>query len=161
MILAIGDIHGQRVKLQDLLDQLPLDEAEQIVFVGDYIDRGPDTPGVLDDLISLREDHPNTTFLRGNHEQMMMEGRAYDDIRWGLTNGIPPDGDELWKENGAALTVYQYRQRNGSGKWFDIVDQAHWDFMVATEMEAAFGSYRFVHAGLMPPEKRWPYPHLD
>ncbi len=161
MILAIGDIHGQRDKLRALLAQLPLDEAGELVFLGDYIDRGSDTPGVIDDLISLREKHPQVIFLRGNHEQMMLQARANDDLRWGLTFGILPDDDELWKQNGAAQTVYQYRQRNGSGPWYDVVDQAHWTFLIETQLEVTLGSYRFVHAGFLPAGVRWPYNHLD
>ncbi len=161
MILAIGDIHGQRRKLNQLLDQLPLSEATEIVFIGDYIDRGPDTPGVLDDLIAFHEQHPHAVFLRGNHEQMMLQARANDDLQWGLSHGVVPDDEELWKVNGAAATVYQYRHRNGGGPWFDAVDKAHWEFLIATEMEMNSGSYRFVHAGFMPAGSRWPYPHLD
>lgn len=161
MILAIGDIHGQRDKLNDLLDQLPLSEASEIVFIGDYIDRGPDTPGVLDDLIALRDEHSHAVFLRGNHEQMMLQARANHDLQWGLTQGIVPDEEELWKANGAATTIYQYRHRNGGGPWFEAVDKAHWTFLVETEMEMALGSYRFVHAGFMPEGMRWPYTHLD
>ncbi len=71
---AIGDIHGQRAALDDLLARIqPLLRAgDDLVFLGDYLDRGPDTKGVLDRLIAL--DTPaRTTFLLGNHEEWFLE----------------------------------------------------------------------------------------
>ena len=54
MIYAIGDIHGMRVELEELLDQLPIGADDQLVFIGDYVDRGPDSKGVVDVLIDQR-----------------------------------------------------------------------------------------------------------
>ena len=81
MIYAIGDIHGMKHKLVDLIELLPLTSDDHLVFIGDYIDRGPDPFGVVEFLLQLRE-RQRCTFLLGNHESMFLsflgwEGDAY------------------------------------------------------------------------------------
>lgn len=78
-ILAIGDIHGCLTALDLLLDFIALQPDDTLIFLGDYIDRGPDSRGVLNRLIELSA-RPNTIFLRGNHD-LWME-RARDDRQW-------------------------------------------------------------------------------
>lgn len=158
MIFAIGDIHGQRERLTNLLAKLPLEPEDRLVFVGDYIDRGPDSPGVIEDLIALQEARPSTVFLRGNHEQMMLESRACCDPMFSVSHDIPCDKEDLWKSNGAAQTVGNYRQRYGSGTWWDIIPWAHWRFLLDTRMEFRDGGYIFVHAGIVPPGCWWHEP---
>ena len=73
-IYAIGDIHGCLDALNRLLDKIgPDPERDRLVFLGDYINRGPDSRGVIDRLISLKRHHPNTIFLKGNHEVMFLD----------------------------------------------------------------------------------------
>lgn len=64
----IGDIHGCLAELDALLAKLPADA--RLIFLGDYIDRGPDTKGVIERLIAERQ---RSIFLRGNHEQMLLD----------------------------------------------------------------------------------------
>ena len=68
--LAIGDVHGCLTALDTLLGFVELRPTDQLIFLGDYVDRGPDSKGVLDRLIELRRLH-EVVFLRGNHEVMM------------------------------------------------------------------------------------------
>ena len=73
---AIGDIHGSTSLLPDILEQI--DRAKQlngpVVFMGDYVDRGEDTAGTLAQLYTLSRDRSRpTVFLRGNHEQMLLD----------------------------------------------------------------------------------------
>ena len=78
--IAIGDIHGNFLALDNLLDYLaPYIRAEDtIVFLGDYIDRGPDSKKCIDRILSLRSYyHERVVTLLGNHEQWMM--RTYED----------------------------------------------------------------------------------
>lgn len=71
---AVGDIHGHRDRLEALLRRLPLDrERDTVVFLGDYVNRGPDSKGVIDLLLELQRTCPGAVFLRGNHEQAMLE----------------------------------------------------------------------------------------
>ena len=53
-LLAIGDIHGHRRPLEMLLDEVSLSEDDKVVFLGDYVDKGPDVSGTLDLLIGTR-----------------------------------------------------------------------------------------------------------
>jgi serine/threonine protein phosphatase 1 len=72
--LVIGDIHGCLKTLQSLLEKkIMLSREDEVYFVGDYIDRGPDSKGVLDYLIELIENGYQTVFIRGNHEEMLIE----------------------------------------------------------------------------------------
>src|SRR5918911_4517060 len=81
---VVGDIHGRRAQLDCLLDALPRDEAaDTLVFLGDLIDRGPDAPGVVADVLELRGANPDgVVVLRGNHEQMMLDFIDEDSRLW-------------------------------------------------------------------------------
>lgn len=72
-LLAVGDIHGHLDKLQGLMDQVNPTTNDRVVFLGDYIDRGPDSKGVIEFLIGFKKRYPKTVFLRGNHEQMLLD----------------------------------------------------------------------------------------
>ena len=70
---VIGDVHGCLPELASLVESLPMERGDTVVFLGDYIDRGPDSKGVIDYLVALRRRGEQTTvFLRGNHEDMML-----------------------------------------------------------------------------------------
>lgn len=74
--IAIGDIHGNRQALQNLLNEIDGYRCPEtrVVFLGDYLDRGPDTKGLLDLLIQFRGDWPGpVVFIEGNHEQWFMD----------------------------------------------------------------------------------------
>jgi serine/threonine protein phosphatase 1 len=69
---VIGDIHGCSQALAELL-ALVEDRSESFVFLGDYIDRGPDSKGVIDLILAFRKRHPQTIVLMGNHEMMLLD----------------------------------------------------------------------------------------
>lgn len=71
-LLAIGDIHGYTKPLRVLLDEVAPCFADTVVFLGDYVDKGPDVAGTIDLLLGLRS-QTNCIFLRGNHDQMLLE----------------------------------------------------------------------------------------
>ncbi len=101
---AIGDIHGNRNALQGCLDSITLTQDDTVIFLGDMIDRGADSKGVLDDIMALNE-FCNTLTIMGNHEQMMLEsvGSAkiceqwlyYGGAETLLSFGLTPDIDGL------------------------------------------------------------------
>lgn len=73
-IFAIGDIHGCAAKLSLLLERLPFDPAhDTLVFLGDYLDRGPQAKEVLDQICRLRQDGVRIVPLMGNHEYLLLE----------------------------------------------------------------------------------------
>ncbi|HOF87927.1 MAG TPA: metallophosphoesterase family protein [Armatimonadota bacterium] len=126
--IAIGDIHGCRTMLDLLLAKLPDDGT--LIFLGDYIDRGPDAKGVLDRLLRLREERP-CVFLRGNHEAMAIAALRGD-----------TRSAELWLYNGGIETIHSY-----AGE--DIPDD-HWAFLTATLPYYVTDDFIFVHGGLPP-----------
>ena len=131
-VLAIGDIHGCLRALDALLDSLDLHDDE-LVFLGDYVDRGPDSRGVLERLLELSA-RPGTTFLRGNHD-LWME-RARDDVRWfkeWLDRGV-----------GGRATLDSYGGlENVPGSHWQFLDESLVEFH-QTEREI------FVHGGVDP-----------
>lgn len=72
-IFAIGDIHGCFYTLVELLNKLPISPIDRVVFLGDYVDRGPYSRKVIDLLIQLKKDNPCWVMLKGNHEDVLLE----------------------------------------------------------------------------------------
>ncbi len=130
-LIAIGDIHGCRTALERLLDELSPQPTDQLIFVGDYIDRGPDSKGVIDRLLTLREAQ-DCVFLRGNHEAMMLDYLS--------------DGDwNLWQMNGGVETLESYSvDADGT------IPDEHKDFLQETRVYHETEEFFFVHAGLKP-----------
>jgi serine/threonine protein phosphatase 1 len=131
-LIAIGDIHGCLKPLQALIAELHLTPNDRLIFLGDYIDRGPDSKGVIDYLINLQE-HQDCIFLLGNHEVLMMDYLAMD----GYLNN--------WEENGAAATLASY---STSGQ-LDI-PKTHVAFLNSCLYFYDTPDYFFVHGGLKP-----------
>ncbi|MCM2264320.1 MAG: serine/threonine protein phosphatase [Desulfuromonadales bacterium] len=131
-LLAFGDIHGCRRPLAALLEQVAPTADDQLVFLGDYIDRGPDSAGVIDDLLELRARFPRTVYLRGNHEQMLIEV---------LAGGNPA----TFLFNGGKKTIASYRAR---GAWPPSAD--HLEFFEQLPLLYATERFIFAHAGLRP-----------
>jgi serine/threonine protein phosphatase 1 len=71
---VIGDVHGMLDKLEEMLDRIPFDpEEDRLAFVGDYIDRGPNSRGVVDRILGLTDEGVETICLKGNHECMWID----------------------------------------------------------------------------------------
>ena len=137
MIYAIGDIHGMREKLEELIDRLPLQPADQLIFIGDYVDRGPDPAGTVEYLTQLQERQP-CIFLMGNHEAMFL---AF--LGWRGDNYF---GGEAFLQNGGETTLdsYAYFQE---AKEFKLPEH-HEKFYRELKLWHMEGEYLFVHAGL-------------
>jgi len=138
---AIGDIHGRLDKLEELLALLPLRDDDQLVFLGDYVDRGPDARGVIDRLIRLAAERP-TVFLMGNHESMFL-----DFLGW---QGPHYFGSDVFVANGGAETLLSYdyfEQAEPRPKSFRLPPE-HEAFFRSLRMHHTEGAYLFVHAGL-------------
>ena len=78
VLYAIGDIHGERQALEELVKALPLRDDDRLIFMGDYVDRGPDSRGVVDYLVELAK-RRTCTFLIGNHESMFLDFLGWED----------------------------------------------------------------------------------
>ncbi len=154
-VYAIGDIHGEAGMLAALLDAIEADAADadgpvRIICVGDYIDRGPDSCGVIDLLIRRSATEGRYRFLRGNHE-MLMERFLFDG-----------DGAEPWLRNGGSETCLSYGvdptavpSDDSLSRWLhsalhEAVPQAHRNFLDNLDASSRSGDYLFVHAGIRP-----------
>jgi serine/threonine protein phosphatase 1 len=94
---VFGDVHGRLSQLKALVEHIDYDpQTDRLVFLGDLIDRGEDSPGVVNYVIELQQAGPNTICLRGNHEQMLLDLIEYGDLLW------------LVPENGGMVTIHQY-----------------------------------------------------
>ncbi len=130
-LIAIGDIHGCVGSLNVLLDRIGPEPEDHLVFVGDYVDRGPDSYSVIERLLELRK-HVSCTFLRGNHEAFMLRFLDYGDAH-------------SWRMNGGVSTIESYRQHG-----HDEIPDSHETFLRETELYYDSGDFFFVHAGLRP-----------
>ena len=103
-LYVIGDIHGCLAPLKRLLEHLEPDlHQDRLLFVGDYIDRGPDSRRVVDYILKLRARYPadNVICLRGNHEAMFMDFLAGKDPEFFLLNGGRSTLTDYWGEDWA------------------------------------------------------------
>ena len=134
---AIGDIHGHRDALVALLSVVPVGKSDRFVFLGDYVNKGPDAKGVIDLLMDLRKRH-RTVFLRGNHDQMLIDARL--------------DAKACWRL--AALGGKRWLRSYGRGKFDEVlskVPEDHWRFLEKI-CRNSFETKRciYVHGGLRP-----------
>jgi len=145
VLYAVGDIHGSLPKLEALLDELPLEDGDELVFVGDYVDRGSFARGVIDRLIALEKEWP-CTFLIGNHESMFL-----DYIGW---KGELYDKGEYFLANGGIETLLSYGVRDFEGVEKDglTLPEDHVQFFQKLVPHHRAEGYLFVHAGLGVPE---------
>ena len=141
MLYAVGDIHGELAKLDRLLVKLDLQPEDRLVFLGDYVDRGPDSAGVVSRLLELSRHHA-CTFLLGNHESMMLDFLGF--------KGAGYFGGDAFLANGGDRTLasYGYFSRpDPTPEDFDL-PPAHERFYLALQPYHVEGDYLFVHAGL-------------
>jgi serine/threonine protein phosphatase 1 len=134
--LAIGDIHGCNTALVTLLEKVQPSVGDKIIFLGDYIDRGPTSREVIETLLALTKTC-SPIFVRGNHEVMILE--AVSD----------PLKDNLWQSYGGLETLYSYGA-NYRSDWASIIPKEHWEFFEKTVKFAETDACIFVHAGLDP-----------
>ncbi|MBN1932783.1 MAG: serine/threonine protein phosphatase [Desulfobacterales bacterium] len=134
-IFAIGDIHGCFDKLQILMDKIDVDfDTDTLVFLGDYIDRGPNSSEVVEYLIDLKKRFSKIIFLKGNHEEMLEDFLAGIDRLKYLTNGGQQTLDSYLKKS---------RKFEASP-----IPQEHLDFFKRLRLYYETDQYIFVHAGL-------------
>lgn len=155
-IYAIGDIHGRDDLLKCLLGQIAEDARNApgahniLIFLGDYVDRGLQSKAVLDRLTQARLPGFDYVFLKGNHEQAMLQ--FLDDASFGKT----------WKYYGGLETLHSYGvtelTRTDDPAAFErarrqlaeVLPDAHLHFLKTLSPSAEFGGYFFAHAGIRP-----------
>jgi serine/threonine protein phosphatase 1 len=147
-VYAVGDIHGCLERLQALHALVGEDLAERpavqpaLIHLGDYVDRGPDSAGVVARLADGALPGVPTINLMGNHEHMMLAALASDER----------EASGLWLANGGADSLRSWgvppsaRPRD----WLAYLPEPHLVFLRALVMQHVAGGYVFVHAGIRP-----------
>lgn len=128
--LVIGDIHGCLPTFEALLEQIALTKNDELYLLGDYIDRGKDSKGVLDSILSLRNQGFKVHCLRGNHEDMTIESIINDRA----------NATVEWKD--AA-----FMKSFGINRMAQI-DDRYLEFLESLDYYFEVGNYILVHAGL-------------
>jgi serine/threonine protein phosphatase 1 len=150
-IYAVGDVHGRFDLLQAMAARIgrditasPARETLEI-FIGDYVDRGPQSRDVVEWLMQAPPLGDRRICLLGNHEDMLLDALA------------DPAGLTSWLFNGGDATLASYgvtRLPSAPGAMWEAcvaaIPQRHREFLAALPRTVAFGSYFFVHAGIDP-----------
>lgn len=151
-IYAVGDIHGRLDLLDQMLRMIRLDNDERppaerctLIFLGDYIDRGADSRGVIGRLLAGLPDGFECICLKGNHEEMLLQGIA------------EPATMYFWMTNGGAETLASYGVATAVRSPADLarslagaIPETHLAFLRRLRLSVSFGDYFFVHAGVRP-----------
>jgi len=156
-VYAVGDIHGCYGLLNKMLDRIDRDmqksgealDSAHLVFLGDYVDRGPDSRGVLNRLLAPLPDRLETHFLMGNHEEAMLKFMGskngqhaawYKSGHWGGRETIESYAEEI-----------DLRYCDNPAQAFGaLVPAKHKAFLKALKPSVTIGDYHFVHAGVDP-----------
>jgi serine/threonine protein phosphatase 1 len=144
-LFAVGDVHGCYDELATLLDYLDSKQGlcadDQLIFIGDYIDRGVASKQVVDRLLEVRAAWPKTVFLKGNHEEMLL-----DFLGFGGSNGefyLKNGGINFFASHGLEPIGSLEEIRNG-------LPQSHLEFFKGLEIGVVLAEFLFVHAGISP-----------
>ena len=154
-LYAIGDVHGRLDLVDDLLGRIEDDIADRpvdtaaVVFLGDLIDRGPDSAGVIERLQSLKHFPARMLFLLGNHEEFLLRalageaGVAHDWLGFG--------GDACAESYGIAPSALQAMDEQRIAEILRAaIPETHVAFLKTFGDTFAFGDYLLVHAGIRP-----------
>ena len=128
--IVLTDIHGELEKLENVLSKIEAHKDDVFVFMGDYIDRGPDSRGVVDRVIE-QSNYNKCIYLMGSHEYALLHSKEDDYY------------DFLFKNYGGPATVRSY----GS---FENIFKIHGEFFKNLQFYYLTDNYLFVHAGINP-----------
>ena len=136
-VFIVGDIHGCLGLLEGLMEKVPWQpEKDQLIFLGDYIDRGKDPKGVVDYLVELKGSTPNVQFIKGNHEVMLLD---YLDGR----------NRDLYFANAGYTTLRSYLAAKPAGEEA-LIPPEHMEFYCSLKSYIEAEDYYVVHAGFRP-----------
>ena len=154
-VYAVGDIHGRLDLLDELLARIDADDAARgpaettKIFLGDLVDRGPDSAGVVERLRLLAQSDRRTRFLTGNHEEMLLEALEGDAKALRLFCRV--GGRETVLSYGVGEAEYDRVGYDELAEALErLVPDTHRRFLASFEDAIALGDYLFVHAGVHP-----------
>jgi serine/threonine protein phosphatase 1 len=152
---VIGDVHGCLNLLRQLLERIEDDirarpsRRTTLVFLGDLVDRGPDSAGVVEFLRTYRPAFASTSFLMGNHEETMLRVLAGEEslVRQWMKFG----GSECAQSYGADPAALRRMSPTAAiATLRKVVPPMHFEFLSCFGDTISFGNYLFVHAGIRP-----------
>jgi len=132
-VFAIGDIHGCADELSELLHKLPIRKDSTLIFLGDFVDRGPQSRQVIETAMDLCK-FCNVVPLLGNHEAMFLE----------FIDGSDPRRVGRFIYNGGSSTLASYADDRG----IYTIPADHIEWLMALKLSYEIDDYYFVHAGL-------------
>lgn len=139
-IWAIGDVHGCVAELDRLLDTVAPSADDELIFLGDYIDRGPHSAGVVQRLIRLAREVPGCVFLRGNHEDMFL----------GFL-GLGGRYGDSFRTNGGEATLRSYGLADKDARQVaERLPAEHVAFFTGLRASYVTGNFFCAHAGVDP-----------
>jgi serine/threonine protein phosphatase 1 len=152
---AVGDVHGRLDLMLDLLKRIEEDNERRgpaktyLVFLGDLVDRGPDSRGVIEHLLKKPPGFARCVFIKGNHEEFFLNVLSGDDEivqRW-LTYG----GSECAESYGVSPSwTLDATPSSVMNRLIETVPRDHVAFLSQMADTFRFGDYLFVHAGVRP-----------
>ncbi|NND49987.1 MAG: serine/threonine protein phosphatase [Rhizobiales bacterium] len=154
VVHAVGDVHGRSDLLDEVFSRIDRDRADYPdhkaieIYLGDYVDRGPDSSGVVDRLIARSRDR-EVELLRGNHDAFFVEmlGDAKRLEHWEQLGGVQTMLSYGIKLR-ANLTPQGHERMHR--EWCTAVPQSHRAFFAGLRNSLTIGDYFFVHAGIRP-----------
>jgi len=130
--IAISDIHGHVKTFRTMVEKVvQLTHEDELYLLGDYIDRGPDSKGVIDYILQLKQAGYTVRCLRGNHEEMMLQARWSERYH------------DMWTHNGGQATLRSFRVLNSLKE----IPERYWWFLDKLEYYIELDDYFLVHAG--------------
>ena len=142
--LIIGDIHGCNKTFNALLDKVALSTFDHLYLLGDYIDRGPDSKGVIDTIFNLKEAGYHVSCIRGNHEQMMLDALEPPEIEEDDEDGIDDvNYMSRWLKNGGDETLLSFGTTD-----LHKIDPRYLNFLKELPYYIEIEDLILVHAGL-------------
>ena len=154
-VYAIGDIHGRNDLLNILLEKIVQDDADrgdaksEIIFLGDLVDRGPNSAGVIETAMQLKQELGDVRFLMGNHEEVYLKAAEGNEKAARFFNRI--GGKETILSYDISIKEYMELDNEAlAARLPELFPASHVAFIGDFEDMIIIGDYAFVHAGVRP-----------
>lgn len=128
---VISDIHGEKKLFRKALKKVKLKKSDKLILLGDLIDRGSDSKGVLDTILLLKEHKFNIELILGNHEKMFLDSYNDEDIQ------------TKWMINGGDKTLMSFLTSS-----IEKIPYKYVELIKTSKLYLEIGQYILVHAGL-------------
>ncbi len=154
-IIAIGDLHGCYSPFADLMHSISFTDGDLVIFIGDYIDRGPESKRIIDELIRLRRTSSDIHCLKGNHEDMLLGSAGYPAVVKDLDTWLSNGGTSTLESYGAdpadiSRILYIRDKEEQAAAVRNIIPKNHLEFYRSLDLYMETENFFFCHAGVNP-----------